>query len=139
MSKENAKRFQDELNKNESLQKELKDYNSSSFEDLVSFAGEKGFIFTVDEFKEIQLVTEKGTEPLSDDELAKVAGGKGQYEFIVPGGGFRFICERVAGNDLFVHHVLLGQNCMDYESLVDQSRRGSCLEHCKYLSIEKLS
>jgi predicted ribosomally synthesized peptide with nif11-like leader len=75
MSKEDAKKFQDELNKNGSLQKELKDYKSSSFEGLVSFAEEKGFIFTVDEFKEIQLVTEKGTEPLSDDELAKVAGG----------------------------------------------------------------
>ena len=35
MSKENVKRFQDELNKNESLQKELKDYKSSSFKGLV--------------------------------------------------------------------------------------------------------
>ncbi|OQA10919.1 MAG: Nitrogen fixation protein of unknown function [Firmicutes bacterium ADurb.Bin373] len=71
MSKENAKRFQDELNKNESLQKELKDYNSSSFEDLVSFAGEKGYFFTVDEFKEIQI--------MSDDELAQVSAGNQSY------------------------------------------------------------
>ncbi|MDD4169462.1 MAG: Nif11-like leader peptide family natural product precursor [Desulfotomaculaceae bacterium] len=75
MSKENVKRFQDELIKNEALKKELKDFNPSSKEDLVSFAGEKGFIFTVDEFKEMQQVTKKETEILSDDKLAQVSAG----------------------------------------------------------------
>ncbi|MDD4169448.1 MAG: Nif11-like leader peptide family RiPP precursor [Desulfotomaculaceae bacterium] len=110
MSKENAKRFQDELNKNESLQKELEDYNSSSYEDLVSFAGEKGFIFTVDEFKEIQLVPKKGTKILSDDELAQVAGGG--YYWPVKGCPY--------GYTKFVNWIFMddfaGQECLNCEN-----------------------
>jgi predicted ribosomally synthesized peptide with nif11-like leader len=75
MSKENVKRFQDELNKNEALKKELEDFNPSSLEDLVSFAGEKGFIFTVDELKEMQQVTEEVMKILPDDKLAQVSAG----------------------------------------------------------------
>ena len=42
MSKENVKRFQDELTGSKALQKELKDINPSSLEDLVSFAAKAG-------------------------------------------------------------------------------------------------
>lgn len=76
MSKENVKRFQDELTGSKALQKKLKDINPSSLEDLVSFAAKAGFIFTVDEFKEMQQVTEKGTVKLSEEELARVSAGK---------------------------------------------------------------
>ncbi|MDD4169849.1 MAG: Nif11-like leader peptide family RiPP precursor [Desulfotomaculaceae bacterium] len=119
MSKENVMRFLDELNKNKALEKELKDYNSSSFEDLVSFAGEKGFIFTVDEFKEIQLMTEKGTEILSDEELEQVAGG-GYYWRVkgCPYGYTKFadwlFTDNIAGDKCLICDYYFTVNADDY-------------------------
>ncbi len=75
MPREDAKRFLDQLNKNEALKKELEGSNLLSAEDFVSFAAGKGFVFTTDELQEMRQVKGAGTEMLSDDQLVGVSGG----------------------------------------------------------------
>ena len=73
MSKENAKRFLEELAHSEALQKGLNELNPSSPEELISFADRADFLFNKDEMKEAMI--DFGALIISDDELESVAGG----------------------------------------------------------------
>lgn len=75
MSVENIKRFQKELQKNDELKEKLKGLKLSyeNLEELISFAKEAGFDFTVEELKAVN--SGAVGEELSLDELDKVVGG----------------------------------------------------------------
>jgi predicted ribosomally synthesized peptide with nif11-like leader len=73
MSKENAKKFLQELAQSDVLQKSLDEQKPSSPEELALFAGQSGFLFTKEEMKEVLLTI--GALKLSDDELRGIAGG----------------------------------------------------------------
>lgn len=75
MSKENIKKFQEELQTNTELKEKLGDIKLSyeNLEDLVSFAKEVGFDFTLEELKEV--ISKPVVEELSYDELDKVVAG----------------------------------------------------------------
>lgn len=75
MSREDVKRFKDEIDKNEVFKKEVMKLNPSSLKDWISFAAKKGFTVTVDELKELQQVEDNGVKLLSEDELAQVSAG----------------------------------------------------------------
>lgn len=75
MSKEDIRKFQEELQKNAELERKLDALQLSheNFEELISLAKEAGFDFTLDELKEAN--SKPVTEELSIDELEKVVGG----------------------------------------------------------------
>ncbi len=70
MAKNEIKRFNETILGNPELQKELKTIGPD-LEEIVRFANQKGFDFTMDDLKEIQ----SGDMQLSDEELESVAGG----------------------------------------------------------------
>lgn len=81
---------------------------------------------------------QRGVTTVSDEELASVAGGKGQYSTIGPLGEIRFTCELVAGDEKFAAHVFIGEGCPYYESRLDHSKEGSCWHYCKHLDVHKI-
>lgn len=76
MSKENARRFYEQIEQDEALREKLrsllKKSDSFGFEDLVRVGGEAGHEFSADDVK--ALAAEVGGE-LSENDLQQVAGG----------------------------------------------------------------
>ena len=75
MSKENVKKFIEELHRNVKLKERVGGLRLSheNLEELVSFAKEAGFDFTLEELKEEN--SKPAVEDLSIDELDQVVGG----------------------------------------------------------------
>lgn len=75
MSAENIMRFREELKTNDELKEKLEGLklNYENFEELISFAREAGFEFTLEELMEVN--SKPVTEELSNEQLDKVVGG----------------------------------------------------------------
>jgi predicted ribosomally synthesized peptide with nif11-like leader len=73
MSKENAKKFAEELMSSKKLQKLLEKQKPASLEDVTVFAATHKFSFTADELKET--IDELKALQISDDVLEKIYAG----------------------------------------------------------------
>ena len=73
MSKENAKKFAEELIGSQKLQKLLEEQKPASLEDVAAFAAAHKFSFTADELNEA--IEELKAKQLSDDVLGKIYAG----------------------------------------------------------------
>ena len=73
MSKENAKRFVDELMSSKKLQKQLEEQKPETIEDVAAFAAAHKFSFNAEELK--QVIEDFKFMQLPDDVLGKIYAG----------------------------------------------------------------
>ena len=73
MSKDNAKKFAEELLNSQKLQKKLEAQKPASMEDVAAFAADHKFSFTADDIK--QVIEDFKALQLSDDVLGKIYAG----------------------------------------------------------------